>query len=71
MVYVGSNDGYTYALNSSTGAKVWSYATGDIELSSPAVVGGVAFIGSTDNVTYALNASTGARILELHDGRAR
>ena len=29
VVYVGSDDGNVYALNASTGAKLWSYATGD------------------------------------------
>ena len=28
VVYVGSDDGNVYALNASTGAKLWSYATG-------------------------------------------
>ena len=28
VVYIGSGDGNVYALNASTGAKLWSYATG-------------------------------------------
>ena len=28
VVYVGSDDGNVYALNASTGAKLWSYTTG-------------------------------------------
>ena len=28
VVYVGSEDNNVYALNASTGAKLWSYATG-------------------------------------------
>ena len=41
VVYVGSDDGNLYALNASTGAKVWSYFTRDGVSSSPAVANGV------------------------------
>jgi eukaryotic-like serine/threonine-protein kinase len=40
-----SGDGTLYALNASTGSKIWSYATRDLE-SSPTVVDGVVFVGS-------------------------
>jgi len=58
VVYVGSDDGNVYALNASTGAKVWSYATGG---GSPTIVNGVVYVASGVNV-YALNASTGAKL---------
>ena len=48
-----------YALNASTGAKLWSYTTGNSVLCSPAVANGVVYIGSDDGFLYALNASTG------------
>ena len=51
-----------YALNASTGAKLWSYTTGVAINSSPAVVNGVVYIGSEDGTVYALNASTGAKL---------
>src|SRR2546421_313482 len=61
VVYVGSWDNNVYALNATTGAKKWSFATrGGIE-SSPAVVNGVVYIGSNDANVYALNATTGAK----------
>ena len=47
-----------YALNASTGAKLWSYATAFYVESAPAVANGVVYIGS--DKLYALNASTGA-----------
>ncbi len=59
VVYFGSGDN-VYALNASTGAQLWSYATGYWVFSSPAVANGVVYIGSRDFNVYALNASTGA-----------
>ncbi|MGC1297594.1 MAG: PQQ-binding-like beta-propeller repeat protein, partial [Alloacidobacterium sp.] len=72
-VYVGSQDGNVYALNASTGAKLWSFATatGNQVSSSPAVANGVVYFGSDDpqywsigidSSVYALNASTGAKL---------
>jgi eukaryotic-like serine/threonine-protein kinase len=69
VVYVGSDDGNVYALNASTGAKLWSYTTGNaISNSSPAVANGVVYIGSEDNNEYALNASTGAKLWSYYIG---
>ena len=57
VVYVGSLTN-VYALNASTGVKLWSYTTGNY-VDSPAVVNGVVYVGSFDGNVYALNASTG------------
>src|SRR5262249_34437168 len=54
IVYFGSENGSFYALNSATGAKLWSYATGGGVRSSPAVVDDVAYFGSGDGNVYAL-----------------
>ena len=62
VVYIGSNDDNVYALNATTGAKLWSFATGGPVTSSPAVVNGVVYIGSSDRNLYALNANTGAKL---------
>ena len=59
MVYVGSNDGYVYALDASSGSLKWKYKTGDSVASSPAVSGGVVYVGSHDGYVYALDASSG------------
>ncbi len=61
-VYIGSSDGYVYALNASTGSTVWTYATGGEVRSSPAVFAGIVYVGSMDNKVYALSASTGSLI---------
>jgi outer membrane protein assembly factor BamB len=64
VVYVGSGlgDGNVYALNASTGAKLWSYATGGTVVSAPAVANGMVYVDSDDFNVYALNASTGAKL---------
>ena len=77
VVYIGSysasapglaDSGTVYALNASTGAKLWSHATGVIFESSPAVANGVVYIGDTgipgirNGEVLALNASTGAQL---------
>ena len=69
VVYIGSFDHNVYALNASTGALLWSYATGDVVTSSPAVANGVVYVGSQDNNLYALNASTGGQAVEPHHWR--
>ena len=49
VVYVGSAeypDTNVYALNASTGAKLWSYYNTDGGISAPAVADGVAYFSS-------------------------
>jgi serine/threonine-protein kinase len=68
VVYAGSStdDKNFYALNASTGEKIWSYPAG--ARSSPAVAEGLVFFGSVDSNVYALNASTGAKIWNYKTG---
>jgi len=59
--------GTVYALNASTGAELWSYATGVPVATSPAVANGVVYVAAADALDrsydlYALNASTGAML---------
>jgi PKD repeat protein len=68
VVYFGSNDNNTYALNAATGALLWKYTTGNREISSPAIANGVVYIGSYDNNLYALNAATGALLWNYTTG---
>jgi outer membrane protein assembly factor BamB len=69
-VYVGSDDNKVYALKASTGALLWSYATGDYVSSSPAVANGVVYVGSWDGNVYALNANTGVLLWSYTTGGA-
>ena len=54
--------------NVSKGLLTWSFTTGSIVLSSPAVVNGIVYVGSEDNNTYALNATTGAKVWSFTTG---
>jgi outer membrane protein assembly factor BamB len=69
IVYVGSWDGYEYALNAATGALVWKTFLGQTTapcypqlagVSSAAdVENGVVYVGGGDSYWYALDATTG------------
>jgi len=59
VVYVGSGDGNLYALNATSGTKLWNFTTGDSVASSPAVVNGVVYVGSGDGNLYAIYANNG------------
>jgi eukaryotic-like serine/threonine-protein kinase len=58
-VYVGSGDGYVYALDAKSGALRWKFKTGNVVHASPTVANGVVYIGSWDSFFYALDAKTG------------
>jgi outer membrane protein assembly factor BamB len=80
VVYVGSWDGYEYALDASNGALIWKTYLGITNggsscfpsqagiTSSAAVVNGVVYVGGGDNYWYALNASTGAVLWQIDVG---
>jgi outer membrane protein assembly factor BamB len=48
---------YLYALDARTGARLWSYETGDVVPGSPTVANGVLFFGSYDTNVYAFEVS--------------
>ena len=52
-IYVGSEDNNIYCFNASTGAKEWSYQTGNFVDSSPAIANSTLYVGSDDNHIYA------------------
>ncbi len=60
VVYVGSFDGKVYALESASGAFMWSYPTGNMVVSSPAVAEGVLYVGSYDHMVYAFGSASDA-----------
>jgi outer membrane protein assembly factor BamB len=62
-VVIGCQNGFTYSLNEANGAQVWTYSTGQIDMSSPAISGnGLVYIGSTNRYFYCLNETTGSKI---------
>ncbi len=56
-LYVGSNDGCLYNLDSATGALCWYLQTGGKVVSSPTIANGVLYFGSNDHKLYAVNAT--------------
>ena len=54
--------------NMSNGQLTWSFTTGSVVLSSPAVANGVVYVGSEDSNVYALNATTGAKVWTFATG---
>ena len=72
VVYAGSQDGSLYALDASTGAKLWSFQTyggagyespfaGDVG-AAPCVVGNVVYFAAGNGYAYALNTATHTQI---------
>ncbi|MEA2646956.1 MAG: hypothetical protein QOE92_2039 [Chloroflexota bacterium] len=79
VAYVGSWDGYMYAVNTANGAQVWKTFTGithdppchppDIGITSAATVAnGVVYFGGGDAYWYALRASDGAVLWRVFTG---
>jgi outer membrane protein assembly factor BamB len=60
VVYVGGGNN-VLALKASTGALLWSYATGGHVNSSPAVANGVVYVGSADGRVYAFGLKKGRK----------
>ena len=50
LVYVGSNDGYLYALDAASGTERWRFGDGRV-ISSPAVSGGLVYVGSDQAIS--------------------
>ena len=59
IAYVGSDDGFLYAVATESGEELWRFETGGLVRSSPAVVAGRVFFGSYDGIFYALDAASG------------
>lgn len=58
-LYIGSNDGYLYSINSSTGALNWRYGALAAIASSPAIGSdGTIYFGSNDKSVYSINPTT-------------
>jgi len=58
-VFVGSDDGFVYAIDAATGKEAWSFKTEGAVEAPPLVVGGTVFVGSSDMFLYALDADKG------------
>ena len=56
VVYAGSDDGYLYAIDISTGELRWKYPTGAAIRSSILATGGLVYFGNLNHQVYALHA---------------
>ena len=63
-----NHTGYSTSAAPNTNQSAWSYTTGDIIFSSPAVAGGMVYVGSYDGKVYCLDASTGAFVWSYTTG---
>lgn len=79
IVYVGSWDGYEYALNATNGSQIWKTFLGTSTdtncnpptlgvTSSATVQNGIVYVGGGDSNWYALDASTGAVLWKIFTG---
>ena len=62
ILYFGSGDSNFYAINSETGHLVWSFKTGNIVHTTPAICNERIFFGSFDGFVYALKLKNGELI---------
>lgn len=58
ICYVGSFDGYMYAVDASTGYSMWRFRTGGPIISSAALVRDLVVFGSADGNFYGINAES-------------
>lgn len=59
VVYIGSDDGFLYALDEAAGTLKWKFETQGRVAASPAVHDGVVYFGSYDGAFYAVDATSG------------
>ena len=59
VCYIGSWDGYMYAIDASSGYSHWRFRTNAAIISSPTVSGNIVYFTSTDGKLYAVNTQTG------------
>jgi outer membrane protein assembly factor BamB len=59
LAYVGSTDGYLYAIDLKSGAMRWKFETKARVVSSPTVAGGLVYFSSYDGWFYAIDALAG------------
>ncbi len=67
-VWVGSEDGAIYCLNSSSGQLVWYFSTESKVDSSPAICDGCVYVGCEGGNVYALNAANGDKLWNYTTG---
>jgi outer membrane protein assembly factor BamB len=59
MAYVGTQEGYLYAVDLETGIERWGFAAQDQVFASASVAGDTVYVATMDGSIYALDAATG------------
>ena len=59
VIYGTSTDQNVYALDRTTGARLWTYATGSSNGALAGLVGGVLYVSSSDGTIHAVDAASG------------
>lgn len=68
VVYVGSVDGFLYAIDQKTGEKIWAYHTEDAVEAPAFVHGGRVYFGGCDGIFYALDRKKGEVVWRFPTG---
>lgn len=59
ICFIGSFDGYMYALDANSGYTLWRFRTNGPVVSTPAITEDTVFFGSADGIVYAVNMDSG------------
>ncbi|WP_242661213.1 PQQ-binding-like beta-propeller repeat protein [Flavobacterium johnsoniae] len=68
IVYIGSEDGFLYAVDEKTGNEKWKFKTNGAIHSSPSISEKTIYFGSFDGYYYAVNIQTGKEIWKFKTG---
>ena len=68
MVYIGSEDGFLYAIDEKSGNLKWNFKTNGAIHSSPAIFENIIYFGSFDGNYYAVNTENGKLIWKFKTG---
>lgn len=69
LLYIGSSDGYVYAIDAAIGEQIWKFNAGGAVYSNPTLANGIVYVGSTDQHIYAIDSATGTEKWKVHYDR--
>ncbi|MCV9928941.1 PQQ-binding-like beta-propeller repeat protein [Flavobacterium sp. LS1R49] len=68
VVFIGSEDGFLYAIEEKNGKEKWKFKANGAIHSSPSIYGNIIYFGSFDGYYYAVNTTTGKQIWKFETG---
>lgn len=68
IVYIGSEDGFLYAIEEKSGTAKWKFKTNGAIHSSPSILDNIIYFGSFDGNYYAVNTKDGKLIWKFKTG---